>query len=54
MHVFEILFVKKTMKHIKHHMSKLIKFHAKTLNWLLENFECKYWELSDNVYKNFG
>ena len=54
MHVFEILFVKKTMKHIKYHMSKLIKFHAKTLNGLLENFECKYWELSDHVYKNFG
>ena len=37
----------------KHHMSKLIKFHSKTRNWLLENFEHNYWELSDHVYEKF-
>ena len=44
---------KKNYGAYKHHMSKLIKFHSKTRNWLLENFEHNYWELSDHVYEKF-
>ena len=33
------IYIKKTMKHIKHPMSKNIECH---LNRQIENFECKY------------
>jgi len=58
MHIFENIIhfhiCEKNYGAYKHHMSKLIKFHSKTRNWLLENFEHNYWELSDHVYEKFG